>query len=393
MKPDYDAVIIGAGPAGSIAARTIAQAGLTTLLVEKRQEIGSPVRCAEAIGRETIEQFLQIQIEPHWVAAEIDAFSLSNPRGDCFVVPPEEHTLVLERKIFDRDLARLAAEAGADVRVKTRVTGLLRNGHGVEGAKLMMQGRPLEVRAKIIIGADGTESQTPRWAGLKSIPQLKDYYSAAQYLMTDIKIDPRICQYHLGWSLAPGGYAWVFPKGNGQANIGLVIAVDPKETKTAIDYLNAFVAARFPQSSILAQVVGGIPITGVISPMVTDGYMAVGDAAHQSDPLTAGGIGPGMVGGFFAGQVAVAAIQAGDVSAKFLQKYEKMWDDRWGKSYRALHRFRHALIKVPEEKVSKMIHDAAQLNGRQMSIKDILMIAMKTQPQLLLEVVPYFLGQ
>jgi digeranylgeranylglycerophospholipid reductase len=393
MKPEYDVVVIGAGPAGSIAARTIAQAGLTTLLVEKRQEIGSPVRCAEAIGRETIEQFLQIQIEPHWVAAEIDAFSLSNPRGDCFVVPPEEHTLVLERKIFDRDLARLAAEAGADVRVKTRVTGLLRSEHGIEGVKLMAQGKPGEVRAKIVIGADGTESQTPRWAGLKSIPQLKDYYSAAQYLLTGVQIDQRICQYHLGWSLAPGGYGWVFPKGNGQANVGLVIAVDPKETRTAIEYLNEFVAARFPQSSILAQVVGGIPITGVISPMVTDGYMAVGDAAHQSDPLTAGGIGPGMVGGFFAGQVAVAAIQADDVSAKFLQKYEKMWDDRWGKSYRALHRFRHALLKVPEEKVSKMIYDAAQLEGRQMSIKDILLIVMKSHPQLLLEVVPYFLGQ
>ena len=391
MKTEYDAVVIGAGPAGSIAARTIAQAGLSTLLLEKRQEIGSPVRCAEAVGRETLEQFFQF--EPHWIAAEIDAFSVSNPRGDCFVVPPEEHTLVLERKIFDRELARLAAEAGAQVMVKARVVGLIRGQNGIAGVKLVVQGKPIEVRAQIVIGADGTESQSPRWAGLKSIPQLKDYYSAAQYLLTNTSIDPRICQYHVGWSLAPGGYAWVFPKGSGQANVGLVIAVDPKETRTALAYLNEFVAARFPRSSILAQVVGGIPITGVISPMVTDGYMAVGDAAHQSDPLTAGGIGPGIVGGSYAGQVAIDAIRAGDVSAKFLNRYEKMWEDRWGKPYRALYRFRHALLKIPEEKVSKMIAEASKLDVQHMSLKDILLIVMKTHPQMMLDIMPYFLGR
>ena len=162
------------------------------------------------------------------------------------MLPPLEKTLVLERKIFDRELAHSAAKAGGEVLVKARATGLIRNGRGIEGVKLVVQGEPKEVRAKIVIGADGTESQSPRWAGLKSIPPLKNFYTAAQYLMTGIDVIPRICQYHIGWSIAPGGYCWVFPKGDRQANIGLVMWVDPKEKKTAIQYLNDFVAARFP---------------------------------------------------------------------------------------------------------------------------------------------------
>jgi digeranylgeranylglycerophospholipid reductase len=391
MKPAYDVVVIGAGPAGSIAARTAAQAGLSTLLIEKRQEIGSPVRCGEAVGRDTLEKF--IPLDPMWIAAEIDTYSVSNPQGDCVVLPPLERTLVLERKLFDREVAHSAARAGAEVVVKARATGLIRNGAGVEGVNLVVQGEPHEVRAKVVIGADGTESQTPRWAGLKSIPQLKNYYTAAQYLMTGIEVDPRICQYHVGWSIAPGGYCWVFPKGGQQANVGLVMWVDPKEKKTAIQYLNEFVAARFPGRSILAQVVGGIPITNVLPEMVTGGYMAVGDAAHQSDPLTAGGISNGMQGGLFAAQVAAEAIKRSDVSAKSLKKYEQMWDAEFGKLYRRLYRIRQAFLKVPEEKISRMIHEASKLDARKMSLKDVFFIVLKAHPQLLLEVAPYFLGQ
>jgi len=391
MKPAYDVAVIGAGPAGSIAARTAAQAGLSTLLIEKRQEIGSPVRCGEAVGRDTLEKF--IPLDPIWIAAEIDSYSVWNPQGDGVVLPPLERTLVLERKIFDREVAHSAARAGAEVVVKARATGLLRNGAGVEGVKLVVQGEPREVRAKVVIGADGTESQTPRWAGLKSIPQLKNYYTAAQYLMTGIDVDPRICQYHVGWSIAPGGYCWVFPKGGGQANVGLVMWVDPKEKKTAIQYLNEFVAARFPDRSILGQVVGGIPITNVLPEMVTGGYMAVGDAAHQSDPLTAGGITNGMQGGLFAAQVAAEAIKRGDVSAKSLKKYEQLWDAEFGKLYRRLYRIRQAFLKVPEEKIGRMIHEASKLDARKMSLKDVFFIVLKSHPQLLLEVAPYFLGQ
>ena len=391
MKDTYDVVVIGAGPAGSIAARTTAQAGLSTLLIEKRQEIGSPVRCGEAAGRPSVEAFLPV--DPKWVCADVHVYSVYNAQGDCVTVPPEEDTIILERKIFDREVAHAAARAGAEVMVKARATGLLRDGRAIAGVKMVVQGEPREVQAKIVIGADGTESQTPRWAGLKSIPPLKNYYAAAQYLMTDIDCDPHTCQYHVGWSIAPGGYCWVFPKGGRQANIGIVVWVDPKQTRSAVQYLNDFTAMRFPGKSILSQVVGGIPVTDVLPDMVTDGYLCVGDAAHQSDPLTAGGITNSMCGGLFAAETAAEAIKAGDVSARRLKPYERRWDAEFGQTYRRLFRIRQAVLKVPEAKLSKMIADASRLDVSKMSLKDIVGIVLRSHPLLLLEIGPYFLRQ
>jgi len=388
---DYDVVVVGAGPAGSIAARTCAQAGLRVLLAEKRQEIGSPVRCAEAVGKDTVAEF--IPLDPQWIAAEIGHYSLVSSLGDTIHFPQYEATLVLERKIFDRELAHTAADAGADVIVKARAAGFIKNGAGLEGVKLVVQGRPYEVRCRIVIGADGTEAQSTRWAGLKSNPQLKDYYSAAQYQLTNVNVDQNICQYHLGWSIAPAGYAWIFPKGKNTANVGLVIAVDPKQTRSAMDCLNAFVARNFPQSSILSQVVGGIPITNVLPEMTADGYLAVGDAAHQSDPLTAGGITNGMYGGLFAAQVAVEALRQGDTSRKFLKKYEKMWDDKFGADYRRLYRLRHAVFKIPEEKLNSMIKQVSQLDSKNLTLVQLFKVFLKEYPLLAVDALPLLLGK
>jgi digeranylgeranylglycerophospholipid reductase len=391
MKTEYDVVVIGAGPAGSIAARTCAEAGLRVLLAEKRQEIGSPVRCAEAVGKDTVAQF--IPLDDKWIAAEVDHFSLTSALDDTIHFPPLETTLVLERKIFDRELAHAAAKAGADVVVKARAAGFIKNGAGIEGVKFMVQGRPHEVRCQIVIGADGAEAQSTRWAGLKSVPQLKDYYSAAQYLLTNVNIDQTVCQYHLGWSQAPLGYLWVFPKGNNTANVGLVIAVDPKQTRSAMDYLNDFVAKRFPQSSSLSQVVGGIPISNVLPEMTADHYLAVGDAAHQSDPLTAGGITNGMCGGRFAAQTAIEAVQQGDTSRKFLKKYEQLWDDKFGADYRRMYRLRQAVFKIPEEKLNHMIRQVSRLDQDDRSLTQIFKVFLKEYPLLIVDALPLLLGK
>jgi digeranylgeranylglycerophospholipid reductase len=144
---------------------------------------------------------------------------------------------------------------------------------------------------------------------------------------------------------------------------------------------------------VLAQVVGGIPISNVLPRMVSDGYMAVGDAAHQSDPLTAGGITNGMHGGLFAAQTAVNAIRAGDTSARFLSAYEKVWDAQFGALYRRLLRIREALFAVPEHKLDDMIAHAAQLDTTHLSVLDIVKLVVKAHPQLLLAMLPYFVSE
>ena len=166
MKASYDVVVVGAGPAGSVAARRAAEAGLDVLLIEKRQEIGTPVRCAEAIGLEMSRPF--IQPDPRWIDARIAYYAVHNRQGDRVKLPPAEPTLVVNRKVFDVELALAAVRAGAEVQAAAAAGGLLLEGKQVVGVRVVSLGRPAEIRARLVVAADGTESQVARWAGCHS---------------------------------------------------------------------------------------------------------------------------------------------------------------------------------------------------------------------------------
>lgn len=387
MKSHYDVVVIGAGPAGSVAAMCAAQAGLVTLLLEKRQEIGAPVRCGEAISYVSAEPF--IPLDDRWVNAYIDYFAIYNTRGECVRVPPTEPTVVVDRKVFDLALARRAAEAGAEVRASSAATGLLRNAGGaVTGVTVRSLGRTYDVQARVVIAADGVESQAARWAGLRTIPPLGDYYTGVQFLLSGMRgrMEPNVCEYHVGpETLAPGGYIWVFPKGEDIANVGIVTSAGSGQHDRPQVLLERFIERRYPGTGILAVVVGGIPITGALKRMVADGLMVVGDAAHQADPLTAGGINLGMIGADMAVRVAVEAINAGDVSARALRPYEQAWQRQYGRMHGALYTIRKVLTRMKEQQFDALVHSAATLPLERMSHAQALSTLLWNHPALLVE--------
>ncbi len=387
MNTQYDVVVVGAGPAGSAAAIRAAEAGLSTLLVEKRQEIGVPVRCGEATDIHTPQRFMPFS--PRWLNTGIDKFAIYNAQGECVVVPPSAETIIVDRRVFDQALANRASALGAEVHASTTVTGLLRDNGAVCGVRLKQFGKESQVRARLVIAADGTESQVARWAGLKTIPPMGDYYSGVQFLLGNMRgrMNPRICEYHVGVeSLAPGGYLWVFPKDEDTANVGIVISADRARPVSAREWLERFVNRRFPGASVLSVMAGGIPITGAIKRMVTDGLLVVGDAAHQADPLTAGGIGLGMTGAELALQVAAPAVREGAVSAKRLQAYEHLWRQRFGKMHAALYSVRKILTRMAEPQFDALIRTAGRLPLETMSQADIVLALLKTHPGLLLEI-------
>ncbi len=383
MQPVYDAVVVGAGPAGSVAARKLAEHGLNVLMIEKRQEIGAPVRCAEAIGDEPTRPY--IDIDPRWINATITRYAICNPAGDQVVVPPAGLTYVVDRKVFDWELANLASKAGAHIRTRTSANSLIRENGQVKGVRITSMGKAYTIQSRLVIAADGTESQVARWAGLNTVPPMADFYVGFQYLLGGIRVDPTTCEYHRGAELAPGGYAWVFPKGEDTANVGLVISANHAAKISAQAYLDRFVARQFPRANILGVVAGGIPATGALKKMVTGGLMVVGDAAHQADPLTAGGINLGMIGADMAAQTAVKALDAGDVSAQALSGYEKLWRDRFGVQHRALYQIRKIITDMDDALFGGLIRTAAQLPLQDMALGEILLAVLRQHPQLLLE--------
>ncbi len=385
MKQAYDVVVAGAGPAGSVAARRAAEDGLKVLLLEKRQEIGAPIRCAEAIGADLSRPFLEP--DPRWIDATISAFAIHNSRGQCVQLPPAEPTLVVNRKVFDFQLALMAARAGAEVRAGTAVTGLELTDGAVKGVKVESFGRTESISSTLVVAADGTESQVARWAGLKTIPPMADYYLGIEFYLAGLagKINPHSCEYHLDASLAPGGYLWVFPKGEDTANVGLVIpAENAKETIAQVS-LERFVNQKFPQASILALIAGGIPVTGAIKTMVADGLVVVGDAAHQADPLTAGGINLGMIAADLAMSVAAPAVQCGDVRARNLHRYEELWQQRFGRMHEALYKIRKIISRMDQSRLDELVQRASELPLAEMGLGKIILALLKNDPLLLLE--------
>jgi digeranylgeranylglycerophospholipid reductase len=145
----------------------------------------------------------------------------------------------------------------------------------------------------------------------------------AQYLLAGIDWDPQLLGYWIDEGIAPGGYAWVFPKGDGKANVGLGIQAD-LAAHTALTYLSRFINGEpaLSAGSPVALVVGNVPVSPPCPRLVGDGVLLVGDAARQVDPLTGGGIANAMASGRFAAEAAADALQAGDLSASALGTYE-----------------------------------------------------------------------
>jgi digeranylgeranylglycerophospholipid reductase len=328
----YDVVVVGAGPAGATAACVAAEAGMDVLLVEKRQEIGSPVRCAEGVGHDLLASF--VTPDPRWICAQVRGARLTaaGPGGCETLEAQGGRGYVLERRVFDRALAEAAARAGAQVRVKTAAVGLLREGDSVRGAVLHGPGGRWEVMASVVVAADGVESQVGRWAGLETGLPLKDAMSCAQYLLVGIDINESCIEYYIGQEVAPGGYAWVFPKGAGMANVGLGVQADLAD-EPALNYLNRFVESQphLASGSPVTLVAGGVPVAPPPPRLVTDGLMLVGDAARQVDPLTGGGIINGMTAGRLAAEVAARAVARDDTSAEALSAYETAWREGLGR--------------------------------------------------------------
>ncbi|NLA31761.1 MAG: NAD(P)/FAD-dependent oxidoreductase [Methanomicrobiales archaeon] len=389
MKSKYDMLVIGGGPAGALAAKTAAEAGNTVCLIEKRPAIGTPIRCAEGIGKECLLEF--IQPDPRWISADIERARLIAPNGTSVSLEQENpgNTVgyILDRKIFDRELVWQAAEAGADIFVKTRATAPIMEGGAVRGAKVMATGSPADIRADVVLAADGTEAQFARWAGLDTTVPLREMMSCAQYLLTDIDIDAASTDFYLGNDVAPEGYLWVFPKGERTANVGIGISGrKSRDGSRAKDYLDRFIGKNFPEGKTIEAIAGGVPVCQPLPCTVADGLMVIGDAARVVDPLTGGGIGSAMYTGKLAAQVASECISAGDCSKAALMPYDAEWRaSRMGKSLERNYKVKEFFIALDDKKLNVLAESVASVGLAEFSVSALVRELIKRNPKMLFE--------
>lgn len=389
MLIETDVLVVGAGPAGSSAAKKAALNGAKVLMIDKKSEIGSPKRCAEGVSKEGLEN-LGIKPNNRWIAKELTGVRFIAPNGTSVWLNDErvklpEAGFILERKIFDKYMAMDAARAGADIMIKTIATGLRRHEDSlIIGAERMDES--FEIKAKIVIGADGPESRVGRWAGLKTTFKPKDIESCAQFEMVGVDmVDPNSIEFYFG-SMSPGGYAWIFPKGDDIANVGLGI-ISTETDKTAYEHLLEFVdncpATQNAQAVELN--VGGDPVGGMLKKLVTDNCMIVGDAASQVSPLTGGGIISGMKAGVFAGEVAAAAIEENDYSQKRLSEYQDKCENEMRKSFNKEHKVKNYLLSLSDGELDSIADAFRETEFEKINTKEIIKMLVKVSPKAFLK--------
>jgi digeranylgeranylglycerophospholipid reductase len=352
----YDTIVIGAGPAGSRTAALIAALGFRVLLLEKRERIGYPVRCAEAIGPSAaIGRF--IELDESLISSTINGIKIVAPGGEAFQAAMPGIGFTLDRERFDRWLAETASEAGALVRTHHQAMGLMRENGRICGVlvKEIATGNEYEAACKVVVGADGIESLSPRWAGIKSAFRLDEIFSCAQELIEGSEISGDHIEFHFGSAYAPGGYAWVFPKGEGKANVGVGINPVRAGGRSALEFLDSFIAHRCPSGSRRRLVVGACEVARGLKRLVTDGFVAVGEAAHQNNPFSGGGIMNALEAAGMAARAITEALRSGATSAAALSSYEREWNRSVGKANETFYRVARIFYGLTDEEMNRIL--------------------------------------
>lgn len=390
VSQEYDVVVVGAGPSGSTTARYAALGGCRTLLIEKRQEIGSPVRCGEGLARHFVED-TQLPFDRKWVAQEVKGAKIFSPNGTELTIE-ERHAgnevgIVLERDAFDKAVAKEAARAGAEILLKATATAVLKDDGWVRGVRVKQLEEEFTVHAKCVVAADGYESQVGRWAGFNTRLKAGDITGTLQYRLTNIGKGhdfPDYCEFWLG-TCAPAGYIWVFPKDDVTANVGIGVSLDRLKSRQDIKgFLDRWIARdpRMTRAQPLDMVTGGVSTSAPIKRTVGNGIALVGDAARMIDPITGGGIGNGMVAGMILGKVLAECNEKGDFSEAALQAYEKGWRAKLEESLFRNWLAKNKLVTLTDQEFDEIIETLAQVGVTKLSVRAILKVLKDTHPQL-----------
>ena len=322
---DREVVVVGAGPAGSTAARYAAEAGADVVLIDRKAVVGRPVQCAGYLpDREELSEMLPdvpgreelYQVDDRYVLARTYESAMVSPSGRKKVLP--FRGLTIDRAAWDLHLVDRAVRAGVEFRPSTSAlgieSGVLRTDRG-------------SLVPGVLIAADGPHSRVRALVGLREPKLIAPALNSPSRMVHTGKVEMHFCPE------APGAYAWVIPAGKGLAHVGL--GADPRRDTTDIKRSLESFARRV--GAELGEVTGGfVPSAGPVKRTVAGNAILVGDAAGQVMASNGGGVPIALATGRAAGQVAASVVRGeGD-----LMDYQRRWRREVGDVLATAARFR-----------------------------------------------------
>ncbi|HLE74631.1 MAG TPA: NAD(P)/FAD-dependent oxidoreductase [Candidatus Bathyarchaeia archaeon] len=373
MKLMSDAIVVGGGPVGSFAALNLARLGAKVTVFEEHSAIGSPSHCA---GHLSIRSLRNLGLYPLPRKIVENTFSMANfysPMGTKLSVRlARPVTCAVNRTLFDRHLAEKAEAAGARYCLSSRVRSLLIDNGFVEGATVERKDAGEEkVSAKIVVDAEGISSRLLRQTGLSTLNRDRLVYAVEAEVENVKNVELDAVEVFLGKNYAPGFYAWLMPKLDGTAKVGLATKTgNPKEFLQRLMLKHPVASKQLGSARITRIAFHPISLGGPIAKAYSNGFIAVGDVASQVKPTTGGGVVFGLTCARIAAQVANEAIRRNDVSSNCLQLYQKRCGDTLGFDFNVMLRMRRALDALSDERVDKALRFCARI-GLNRTLEDV----------------------
>jgi len=328
---EYDVVIAGGSISGLMSAREIAKGGYSVLVLEEGFEVGTPDHCGGLVSKSALND-MGIEPTQKTLDSKINSALIFSPGGKQIEINSEKQkVVVVNRRELDKQVARQAQQAGAEIRVKTSFK---------EKTKRGVRTSIGEIGSKITVDCRGV--------GALINNQRDGILLSAQYEVYADWITEGKVEVYFDQIKYPGFFAWIIPSGKGVGKVGIA----GREINVS-NIIEQFLINKGKYSTI-RKIFAPIWIKGPIKDFVSGDVVIVGDAAGQSKPTTAGGIYSCAMGGLLAGNAITKYLETNEHSQ--LQQYQKLWHDKFGKEFEKQRLARKILERV-DNKTIDMIFD------------------------------------
>lgn len=358
-----NAIVIGGGPVGSYTAQHLAKLGVHVTVFEEHPTVGLPSHCAGHISIKSLKAMGLYPLPDGIVENTFCAANFYSPQGTKFSLHLScPVTVALNRARFDQYLAAQAEAAGARFALSSRVQSLLlENGH-VKGVNVQTNDAREMVRAKIVIDAEGVSSRLLRQTPATPLKASGLVYAVETEVEGVQDVEADAVEVYFGKAYAPGFYGWLIPRRDGTAKLGLATnRGNPREHLKCLMTKHPVAKKQLAKAKITKIGYHAITLGGPTPKAYADGFLAVGDCASQVKPTTGGGVIFGLTCAKEAAAVANQALQQGDVSADFLQAYQKRCDDLLGFDVRVMLWLRRFLDSLSDKKLDEMLRVCGRL--------------------------------
>lgn len=356
-KTLVEVAVVGGGVCGLFCGLVLAEHDVKVAIFEEHPSIGKPSHCAGHLSIKNLEQLGFYPLPKGILENEYKGAFFYSPTGNSFKVEFDSPvTCSVNRESFDKFVAELALKAGAKVHLKTYVKSLVIRNRQVKGINVNYDGKLKHVNVKIVVDAEGVSSRILRQVGLQTLNRSMVVNGVSAETERVKNLNEDFIEVYFGNAYAPGFYAWIMPRKDGTAKIGLATKQgNPKQFLDKFKQKHPVASKKLDGAKIVQKTFHPITLGGFIPQTFSEGFIVVGDAASQVKPTTGGGVILGMNCAKIAAETVHKALKKRDFSAKVLSEYQRRCRKLMGFDMRVMFWMRKIFDRLSDNQIDKLV--------------------------------------